>query len=254
MVTGASGGIGAALVRRLHREAVRLVVTGRRREQLEELAAETGAEVVVCDLTDRSQVEELAERLVEVDLLVHNAGLPASGDVRDFTPEEIDRALDVNLRAPMIISRLVVPHMVQRGRGHVVFISSLAGKVAQAGSAVYSATKFGMRGFAHGLRGDLDGTGVGVTVVCPGFIRDAGMFAETGVQLPPWIGTSSPEDVADAVVCAVRANKAEVDVAPLQMKLGARLGNLAPEMARQIGKRFGAGFSEELVTRQKAKR
>ena len=104
--------------------------------------------------------------------------------------------------------------MAQRGRGHLVFISSLSGKAATPGSSVYSATKFGLRGFAQGLRGDLRGAGVGVSVVFPGFIRDAGMFAESGTELPAFVGTSTPEDVADGVLRAIERNRGEVDVAP----------------------------------------
>ena len=100
-----------------------------------------------------------------------NAALPASGPIVDFSPEQIDRALDVNLRAPIQLTRALVPGMVERGAGHVVLVSSLSGKVASIGSSLYSATKFGLRGFASGLREDLHGTGVGVTVVFPASSR-----------------------------------------------------------------------------------
>ena len=86
----------------------------------------------------------------------------------------------MNLRAPIQLTRALMPGMVDRRRGHLVFISSLSGKVATARSALYSATKFGLRGFATGLREDLHGSSVGVTTVFPGFISDAGLFAESG--------------------------------------------------------------------------
>src|SRR5207247_2243219 len=104
------------------------------------------------------------------------------------SPAEIDRALDVNLRAPIQLARALVPPMLERRSGHLVFISSLAGKVATARSALYSATKFGVRAFAAGLREDLHGSGVGATTVFPGFIRDAGLFADSGVELPRGVG------------------------------------------------------------------
>ena len=124
------------------------------------------------------------------------SALPASGDIMNFSTEEIDRALDVNLRAPMVLARVLGERMAARGRGHIVLVSSLSGKSSQAGSSVYSATKFGLRGFGQGLRGDLAGRGVGVSVVFPGFIRDAGMFHEAEVKLPRGVGTNTPEDVA----------------------------------------------------------
>ena len=99
--------------------------------------------------------------------------------------EQIDRALDVNLRAPIVLAHALAPAMVARGRGHLLFISSLAGKAATPGTALYNATKFGLRGFAAALRADLHDSGVGVSAVFPGFIRDAGMFADAGVTLPP---------------------------------------------------------------------
>ena len=118
-------------------------------------------------------------------MLVANAALPASGRVEDFEPEEIDRAIDVNLRAPIQLTRALLPGMLERGRGHVVLVSSLSGKVASPRSGIYSATKFGLRGFAAGLREDVEPRGIGVTVVFPGFVSEAGLFAESGVRLPP---------------------------------------------------------------------
>ena len=108
----------------------------------------------------------------------------------------------------------------ERGGGHVVLVSSLSGKLASVGSSLYSAGKFGLRGFAAGLREDLHGTGVGVTVVFPGFISDAGMLADSGVRLPRWVGTRKPEQVADAVVKGIEDGRREIDVAPLSLRAG----------------------------------
>ena len=148
--------------------------------------------------------------------------------------------LDVNLRAPIVLTRLMTEGMVERGGGHIVFVSSLNGKAATVGSSVYSATKFGLRGFAMGLREDLRPRGVGVSTVFPGFIRDAGMFAESGVQLPRFVGTKRPEDVADAVVRAIENDRSEIDVAPIPMRLGAAFTGIAPEIAAIVQRRMGA--------------
>ena len=110
--------------------------------------------------------------------------------------------------------------MVERGEGHLVFISSVNGLTAPLGTALYSATKFGLRGFAAGLRADLHGTGVGVSSDLPGPIRDAGMFAESGAQHPARRDQGAREQVADAVVGAIEKNAPEIDVAPAFMRFG----------------------------------
>jgi short-subunit dehydrogenase len=130
--------------------------------------------------------------------------------------------------------------MAARGAGHIVFMGSLSGKVASPTSSMYSATKFGLRGFALGLREDLRPHGVGVSIVAPSFIREAGMFARTGVKLPPGIGTRSPSDVASAVLRAVERNRAEIDVAPLGLRIGAAIGAVAPQLAADVSRMLGS--------------
>jgi uncharacterized protein len=252
LLTGASGGIGQAVARALPGRGARVLLSGRRTGALDELRAELGgnAEVLEADLAEEADVATLAERAGAVDVLVANAGLPASGRLERFTAEEIDRALDVNLRAPIQLTRALVPGMVDRGRGHVVFVSSLSGKVASARSSLYSATKFGLRGFAGGLREDLHGSGVGVTVVFPSFIRDAGMFAETGVELPPWVGTRSSDDVAQAVVRGIETGRGEIDVAPLPLRLGTLASTLAPETSARVQRRLGSQAIARAIARE----
>ncbi|HVP03340.1 MAG TPA: SDR family NAD(P)-dependent oxidoreductase [Solirubrobacteraceae bacterium] len=255
LLTGASGGIGHAVARRLHAAGARLTLTGRRTEVLEPLAAEVGADMVAADLADRAAVAQLAERCSGIDVLVANAGLPASGGLFSFGVEEIDRTLDVNLRAPIVLARLLGEPMVERGSGHIVLMSSLAGKATSGGASLYSATKFGLRGFGQALRTDLRGTGVGVSVVFPGFVRDAGMFHDSGATLPGFVGTSSPEQVAAAVVDAIVHDRGEVDVAPLSMRAGVKVAELAPTAAAAIAHRIGgARLAGELSHGQRAKR
>jgi len=255
LVTGASGGIGGAIARGLWARGARLRITGRNAEPLERLAEETGGEVIICDLTDREAVEQLAEGCLDCDIVVANAGLPGSGNLFDFSPEEIDRILDVNLRAPIQLSRTIGEEMRERRRGHLVFVSSLLGKIATPGSSLYSATKFGLRGFAGGLRADLAGSGVGVGVVFPGFVRDAGMFHDSGTKLPGWVGTSSPEEVADAVCAAIETGRPETDVAPIAVRSTVKLAETAPGIAARALGRLGAGdVSGQLAKGQRAKR
>ena len=257
LVTGATGGIGGAIARALYERGARVLVSGRRQDALDELAASLGerAEVVVADLAEREGPAQLAAAVGAVDVLVANAALPASGRVEDFDPEQIDRALDVNLRAPIQLTRALLPGMFERGRGHVVLVSSLSGKAASARSSIYSATKFGLRGFASGLREDAEQKGVGVTVVFPGFVSDAGLFADTGVKLPRWVGTRTPEQVAAAVVRGIESGRAELDVAPLGLRVGTRLAELAPVTSARIQRRLGSErIADALAEAQRGKR
>ena len=257
LLTGASGGIGAAIARAAHGRGAELVISGRRADVLEAVRGELGdrAEVVVADLADPGAAGELVDRAGPVDVLIANAALPSSGGFDSFSAEQIDRSIDVNLRAPIHLARLLAPSMAERRSGHLVFISSMSGKVSSAGSSIYSATKFGLRGFAFGLREDLRRTGVGVTTVFPGFISDAGMFADTGVSLPRFAGRRRPDDVADAVVQAIERNSAEVDVAPLPMRVGAAVAGVAPGVVTRLQQRLGADTIAARVGRaQRVKR
>jgi short-subunit dehydrogenase len=257
LLTGASGGIGNAIARALHERGAALAITGRRADALESLKAELGdrVEVLVADLAKHEDVEALPARAGTVDVLVANAGLPASGEIGSFTPEQLDRAIDVNLRAPMQLTHALLPGMLERGNGHVVFVSSLSGKVPAAGSAIYSATKFGLRGLGDSLHDELHGTGVGVTTVFPGFISDAGMFADSGVKLPPGVGTKPPEDVANAVIEGIAKNKAEIDVAPIAVRATGKLAGIAPAAISAVNRRFGGrDVSDGLAAAQREKR
>ena len=254
LVTGATGGLGRTIARALRHEGCSLVVTGRQAGPLGQLAAEVQGRAVLADLSRREELPRLLEEAGPLDVAVMNAALPASGELQDWEQEEIDRALEVNLGNPVAMTRALLPGFLERRSGHLVFISSLSGKVGSRGAPLYSATKYGLRGFAHGLRCDLHGTGVGCSVINPGFVRDAGMFAETGAKLPPGVGTVSPEQVAQAVVKAIRANRAEIDVAPVGLRLGAVIGSLAPGLSAGMQARFGAGVSRQMLGAQRHKR
>src|SRR3954447_10665646 len=257
LVTGATGGIGHAIAGALHARGAHVVVTGRRSEILESLAAELGdrVDVVAADLSSAADVRDLVERAGQIDVLVANAALPGSGHVLEYSPDEIDRAVDVNLRAPMQLARALAPGMVERGGGHLVFVSSISGKVALAGTGVYSATKFGMRAFAFALRDDLRGTGVSATTVFPGFISDAGMWAETGLDLPPGVGMRKPEQVAAAVVKGIERDRAEIDVAPLSLRGGGWIWPLAPSFVAWATRLAGGRrFTRDMAEAQREKR
>jgi short-subunit dehydrogenase len=255
LVTGATGGIGQAIARAFAQRGADLILSGRRTEVLEPLAEELGGRAIVCDLADRAEVEQLIAEAGKVDVLVANAALPGTGALTDFTQEQLDRTLEVNLRAPIALARGVAPQMIARGTGHLAFISSLNGRVASPLSSVYSATKFGLRGFAHGIRQDLRPHGVGVTVVMPGFISDAGLFADAGVKLPPGVGTRSPAAVAAALIRAIERNRSEVDVAPFGLRVGATIAGVAPGLAASVTRLAGGErIASQLAAGQRNKR
>jgi short-subunit dehydrogenase len=235
LVTGASGGLGRAIARELADHGAHLILSGRSPERLEAALValpSDGHEVVSADLARPEAPEELVAAAGEVDIFVSSSGVPASGWLEEYQADQLARALRVNLEAPMQIARLLAPRLVKRRRGHLVFVSSLAGKVPSPGLSIYCATKFGLRGFALALATELIPSGVGVTVVCPGFVRDVGMFAASGADLPPAVGSSSARDVAREVRRAIVRRKQEVVVAPRRHRTIAHAALTAPGLWR----------------------
>lgn len=239
LLTGATGGLGHDMARTLHAAGANLMLTGRRKDVLEPLATEIQATAVAADLSIRDDVARLIDEHSDSDILIANAALPASGRIESFTVEQIDKALEVNLRATIVLAHGLAIAMAGRRRGHIVLISSLAGKSGQTGSSIYSATKFALRGFSQSLRADLRSQGVGVSCILPGFVRDAGMYADSGVKLPRGVGTSTPREVSDAVIKAITHNRGEIVVAPAPMRLSAAFAGLAPEAAAAVARRAG---------------
>ena len=260
LVTGATGGLGTAIAKGLALGGATVIVSSRKATELEQLAASLpgeGHRTVVAELGDEGAGERLAAAAEEtgpLDIFVANAGLPGSGRFEDLSEADITRVLRVNLEAPIRASRALLPGMLERGSGHFVYVSSLAGKVPSPRASMYNATKFGLRGFTLALRQDLRGTGVGASLVLPGFIRDAGMFADAEMQPPPGMGTSTPEKVAEAVVRAVETNKAEFVVAPPQARAVSALGSSFPSVAAVFQRGAGERIAEELASKQTEKR
>ena len=247
LLTGANGGIGRALAHELARAGAVVTVSGRREAEVTALAQEIGGRALVADLSDRDGVAGLVAEAGRVDVLVANAALPAAGELLDFSVDDLDRALEVNLRAPLVMARLLLEPMVARGTGHLAFIGSLSGVAATPKASLYNASKFGLRGFALALRQELHGTGVGVSHVAPGFIRDAGMFADSGATPPPGVGTRTPADVATATRDAVERDRGEVVVASLSLRLGSLLGGTAPGAAARFSRLVGANKTTDAL-------
>ena len=256
LLTGASTGLGPHIARRLREAGAKFVLSARNEAALEKLADELGeSRVIAADLSRTGEPERLAAESGHVDVLVSNAGIPATGRLTTFKVEEIDRAIAVNLRAGIVLASKLVPGMLARKSGHVVFMSSIAGKLPSGGETIYNATKFGVRGFALALREELWGTGVGVSVISPTFVSEAGMWAVTGLKPNPIAGEVSPEQVADAVWTSITKNKREIDVVPIQLRTVLKLQALTPGVFATTARWMGATRSnEDLDERQRDKR
>lgn len=257
LLTGATGGIGQAIARALHARGAHLILTGRKVEVLDELVRELGdrTEPRALDLSDAQAVSAFCAEVGDVDVLVANAGLPGTGKLTEYSPEQIDRVIDVNLRSPIQMTRALVPGMLERGRGHLVYISSISGKVATAASSLYNATKFGLRGFSFATHEDLRGTGVGATTVFPGVVADAGMWADGGLDLPRGVKASKPAEVAEAVIEGIEKDKPEINVANPIERLGGLLAGPAPRLVSFINRHAGTNeLAEALAERQVEKR
>ena len=225
VVTGASAGIGLAVARRLAQSGANLVIAARHREKLEEAAGSLRAAgvrvlAVPTDVGRREDLEKLVEAALRemgtIDVLVNNAGIEAFCHFADLPLERIEETLRVNLASALLLTRLVVPHMLQARRGHVVNMSSTAGKHGPPFGAVYATTKAGLIAFTQAFRAEYRGRGISASVICPGFADDGGIYdrmkADSGRQSPALVGSTSADRVARAVVRAIEKDRPEIIV------------------------------------------
>jgi len=211
VLTGATGGVGRAVAQRLALSDAELLLIGRRAHALEALASELRALAVVGDLTDRSFVSGLSGRVAELwgaapDVLINNAGAFELAPLGNTDPVTFEKLLAVNLQAPFELVRLWLPEMMERGSGQIVNVGSIAGRIAFAGNAAYSASKFGLRGLHEVLVEELHGTGVRATWVEPSAV-DTQLWdrfePDSRPDLPSRENMLAPEAVAEAVHFAV---------------------------------------------------
>jgi short-subunit dehydrogenase len=245
LVSGATGGLGRAIAEQLASAGARLVLSSRKEKELEELARSLpgGArrhEVIVADLAKAGAGEKLVKEAGDLDVLVANAGLPGVGAIERMSKQELTRTMRVNLEAPILMAREIAPQLIEKGEGQIVFITSLNSKAATPRTSIYCATKFGLRGFALAMREDLRPKGVGVSLVSPGFIREAGMFHDAGAKAPPGLGTTSPKQVGEAVVKAIDRDLSEIEPATRRLRLATAFAHLYPELAARVQRRGGA--------------
>lgn len=221
MVTGATSGIGKAIVFALSDAGYQVVATGRNQAELNELGGLKGVTAIQADVCDRAGMAAIAEQY-PADVLVNNAGvLSTRASFQEIDPEEIDRMLDINLKAPLQLARNILPGMIERGQGHIFFIGSSAGRAAHPNAAVYGASKAGVSLFCDALRCDLLGTGIRVTEIAPGRVQTqlyrTAISAET-LQHELYDGYESiqPEDIARLLLTALEM-PAAVDVSRLEV-------------------------------------
>lgn len=237
LVTGGSSGIGAAIAERLAAAGCRLVVLGRNSERLDALSRRTGARTVVADLTTSDGLSRASEVAQRVDLLVNSAGRGWAGDVTSMPELDVNALIALNLTAPLQLTRAALPGMRERGRGHLVFVSSIA-VVGVGGEAVYAATKAGLRAYAASVRYEVAGQGIGVTTVAPGAVRTP-FFDHRGLayerRFPRQL---DPDLVASALLRAMERGDPEVFV-PRWLAVAARIHGAAPELFHRLARRFG---------------
>ncbi len=246
ILTGAGGGIGPSIAQELAKAKINLVLASPSLSELQRVSSEVakwGVKVVIIltDVRDAKALRALADQTVEqfgaVDILVNNAGINNVLAYHRLGIEDIMEILQVDLIAPMLLSRILLPAMLQRRRGHIVNISSLSGKVALPFCGPYAAGKAGLIAFTQSIRSEYRATGVSASVVCPGFVR-AGIYQklveETALEVPWLVGTSAAGQVARAVVRAIKDDIAEVVVSPLRTRLCTALGQISPGLAERI--------------------
>ena len=247
VITGASSGIGRLLARRFAREGARVALVARREAELRQLAGEIeqgGGQVLVlpCDVADRARVFACAEQATRVfgniDILVNNAGYGHHRRFLEWDLDDMERMLRVNFLGTLYWTKALLPQMVERRTGWLVFMASVAGKLGVPEESAYAASKFAMVGLAESLSIELEDAGVHVLTVCPGTIDTAFFDAEAIERMPPVAKRMiiQPERVVDAVIHALARGKHEVTV-PRMIAAGYVVRTLAPGFMRRNTKR-----------------
>lgn len=242
LVTGASSGIGAATAETLSEAGARLILTGRDEDRLKAVAVKTSATAFPADLSQPGAPDELVRLALaahgRIDLLVCNAGAGWAGPIGELPAGTADQLVAVNLLAPVHLARLLIPGMVARRAGHLVFVSSIAGATGVRHEAVYGATKAGTNCLAESLRYELAGTGVGISVVLPGAVATPFFSRRGRPYTRRWPAPVSPGRVATAVVSAAARNRPVVYI-PGWLQFPAWLHGFAPGAFRSLATMFG---------------
>jgi len=261
LVTGASSGIGRELALRLAREGARVALVSRRRPELEALAEEIrsahgDAWIGECDVADRDQALGCASSALahfgSIDLLVNNAGYGHHRTFLEWDLADMERMMRVNYFGSLYFTKALLPQMVERRRGWVVFVASVAGKLATPEESAYAATKFAMVGLAEALSLEVEDAGVHVMTVCPGVIRTP-FFDEEALERMPPVARRSMVDVdgmVDAILSGLEKGKHEI-THPRGIAVGYAVRAIAPAFMRKQMRRTTLDAIEARARREK---
>lgn len=242
VVTGAGGGIGAATAHALAERGARVVAADRDEGRAAAVGAAVGGAGFAADVRDPAHAQQLVDfahdRFGRLDVVVANAGIGHAGDFVDMTDDRIDDVLSVNVRAPMLLARAALPGMLDRGRGALVFVSSIAGVLLVPRETVYSASKAAVEAFAEPLREELRGSGVSVSTVVPAVVATR-FFASRGEPYARRYPRPQPPERAARAVVRVTEAGAPRAVVPPWFSVPMRLRGMAPGVYRALSRRFG---------------
>ena len=264
ILTGANGGLGVFIADALAQAGVNLFLVGFINPGLEEVAARAASHGVrtgflAADLREPVERERVVasarKQLGPVDLLINNAGVEYSTPFDELAETQLEEVIAVNLRAPLLLTRLVLPEMLRRRSGHIVNMSSLAGKSGPAFQEPYAASKAGLTAFTFSLRATCQGTGVSASVITPGFV-EAGIYARlkarTGCSAPALLGAVRPERVAAAVLRGIRRDRPEIVISRYPVRPVLMLLALSPTLGLWLVTKLGAhAFFRRVVAAEK---
>ena len=247
VVTGASRGIGAYLAAELWDEADIIVICARNKEGLLQTAQNIEARggrahilpLDLCQETDQNRLLEVVDSLGDLEIVIHNAGVEIAMAFEQQSEAQIQQQLSLNSTVPIILTHRMLSGMRRRGRGKMVYISSMSGKSPTPYNAIYSATKYALNGFVASLALELEGSGVHVGTVCPSFVADAGMWANSGVQAPALMKEVPLSQVLIAVKKVLSCSATEVLVTPSPIRPLLALYALFPRLGPWLLKRLG---------------
>ncbi|PLZ99620.1 ketoacyl reductase [Fischerella thermalis CCMEE 5268] len=248
LLTGASRGLGVYIAHALAKEQATVIGISRSKSGLDKTCNEVqalgghfiGFTFDIRDLENLSAlIQHIHNTITPVDILINNTGVEIYQSFTNYSLEDLQSVLTTNLLAAMELTRLLLPSMLERGNGHIVNISSLAGKKGVPYNSIYSASKAGLIMWTDSLRQELVGTGIKFSAICPGYISETGMTVDSGLPTPILAGISTPEEVAKAVIRAIQKNKAEViinesPVAEFLTKVIFGIGQVAPQFVDAV--------------------
>jgi short-subunit dehydrogenase len=237
LLTGGSRGIGPIVAESLAKRGANIALAARSKDGLDDVATRLrdigiNTLTIPIDLKQPAQRERLVADVLrefgKIDILINNAGLETEGAYAELSWSSIQEAIEVNLIAPMALTRLVLPEMIERKSGHIVNIASIAAKSGAPYAATYSGTKAGLAEWTRALRLELANSGVHFSTVFPGYVREVGMFAKFGMRSPWLVGSCSPCQVAEAVLHAIEKGKTEKIINSRPLRYSFMLNELSP--------------------------